>query len=197
MENFVAKNILMIVGDFSEDYEVMVPYQALLMIGHNIHTVCPNKKSGDKINTAVHDFEGHQTYTEKLGHLFALNYNFDDVNVYNYDALIIPGGRACEYLRLDKRVLEICEFFLKNNKPLASICHGLQILICCPSFKNRIVTSYPACSPEVNLAGGIYKEVGVDEAVVDGNLVTAVAWPGHPKWLRAFLNILGTSFLSK
>ena len=115
-----AKKFLILTGDFVEDYEVMVPFQALLMLGHTVHVVCPNKKAGDVIPTAVHDFEGHQTYTEKPGHNFTLNANFSDVQPEAYDALLLPGGRAPEYLRLNPRVLQIERSFAERNKPIGA-----------------------------------------------------------------------------
>ena len=186
------KKILMITGDFTEDYETMVPFQMLDMIGHEVHAVCPNKKAGDTVKTAIHDFEGDQTYTEKPGHNFALNYSFDQVNVADYDALVIPGGRAPEYLRLDARVIEMVQHFFEHNKPVAAICHGIQILTAAGVAKGRRMTAYPAVGPEVALAGGEYVEVPVDDAVVDGNLVSSPAWPAHPKFIRAFLEVIGT-----
>src|SRR5512141_2775379 len=124
----MAKKILMLVGDYGEDYETMVPFQALQMVGHTVHAVCPGKQSGQKIRTSIHDFEGDQTYSEKRGHDFALNATFDDVRAQEYDALVIPGGRAPEYLRLDKRVLDVVRHFSDAKKPIAAICHGAQIL---------------------------------------------------------------------
>jgi protease I len=187
-----AKKILMLVGDFVEDYEVMVPFQALLMLGHVVHAVCPNRKAGDKVRTAVHDFEGDQTYTEKPGHNFALNYTFADVQADRYDALVIPGGRAPEYLRLDERVLTIVRQFASTNRPIAAICHGIQILTAAGVVKGRSCTAYPAVGPEVTLCGGKFVETPVDQAHVEGNLVTAPAWPDHPAWLAKFLDLLGT-----
>lgn len=189
-----VKKILMIVGDFVEDYEVMVPYQMLLMVGHTVHTVCPNKKAGQTVKTAIHDFIGDQTYVELTGHRFQLNYNFDDVKVEDYDALVIPGGRAPEYLRLNPRVIEIVKYFGEKNLPIAAICHGPQILAAAGLLKNRHVISYPAVGPECIVAGAKYGEVSpnADNAVTDGNLVTAPAWPAHPAWIRQFLDVLGT-----
>lgn len=187
-----AKRILMLVGDFVEDYEVMVPFQALLMVGHTVHAVCPNKRSGDTVATAVHDFEGDQTYSEKPGHKFKLNACFDDVRPETYDALVVPGGRAPEYLRLNSRVLEIVAHFARANKPIAAICHGLQLLAAAGMLHQRSCTAYPAVGPEVTLAGGQYRELPVDQALTDGNLVTAPAWPAHPAWLGQFLRLLGT-----
>jgi protease I len=187
-----SKNILMLVGDFVEDYEVMVPFQALQMVGHTVHAVCPNKKAGEKIRTAVHDFEGDQTYTEKPGHNFTLNATFDEIQAASYDALVIPGGRAPEYIRLNQRVIDITRHFAYANKPIAAICHGLQLLAAANVLKGKTCTAYPACSPDVNSAGGKYVEIAVDEAIVDGNLVTAPAWPAHPRWLAEFLKLLGT-----
>jgi len=186
-----AKRILMIVGDFGEDYEIMVPFQALHAVGFQVDAVCPGKKKGQKVRTAVHDFEGDQTYSEKPGHNFQLNATFDEIRPEDYDALVIPGGRAPEYLRLNDRVLEIVRHFAQNNKPIAAICHGLQILTAAGVLKGRRCTAYPAVGPEVKAAGGEYVEVPADEAVVDGNLVTAPAWPAHPRWLAEFFKVLG------
>jgi protease I len=187
-----AKKILFLTGDFAEDYETMVPFQALQMVGHTVHAVCPGKKAGDKIKTAIHDFEGDQTYTEKPGHLFALNASFDEVDVGKYDALMIAGGRAPEYLRLNPRVIEIVQQFAKANKPIAAVCHGAQLLAAAEVIRGKRISAYPACSPEVKLAGGEYAEIEVDQAVTDGNFVTAPAWPAHAQWLAQFLKLLGT-----
>jgi len=188
-----ARKILMIVGDYVEDYEVMVPFQALQMVGHTVHAVCPGKKEGEFVRTAIHDFEGDQTYSEKPGHNFVLNASFSDIDESNYDALVIPGGRAPEYLRLDERVLAICRHFDETNKPVASICHGLQVLAAAGVLEGRKCSCYPAVGPEVNGVGGAYVEVPNNEALVDGNLVSAPAWPAHPTWLAMFLELLGTS----
>ena len=186
------KKILMIVGDFVEDYEVMVPFQALLMVGHTVHAVCPGKKAGDKIRTAIHDFEGDQTYSEKPGHQFTLNATFEDVKAEDYDALVIPGGRAPEYIRLNSKVLQTVQHFAKANKPIAAICHGAQVLAAAKVIKGKSCTAYPAVGPDVKNAGGKWVDVAVDQAHVDGNLVTAPAWPAHPEWLAKFLKVLGT-----
>ncbi|HVX85858.1 MAG TPA: DJ-1/PfpI family protein [Phycisphaerae bacterium] len=188
-----AKRILMLVGDFVEDYEVMVPFQALLMVGHTVHAVCPDKTSGDRVRTAVHDFEGDQTYSEKPGHGFALNFSFADVQPSQYDALVLPGGRAPEYLRLDQRVLDLARHFAEARKPIAAICHGLQILAAAGALKGRKCSAYYAVGPEVTACGGAYQHIGVTEAFTDGNLVTAPAWPAHPAWLAQFLKVLGTT----
>lgn len=187
-----AKKILMLVGDFVEDYEVMVPFQALQMVGHRVDAVCPGKAAGDAVATAVHDFEGHQTYTEKPGHRFTLNASFEAIDEGAYDALIVPGGRAPEYLRLEDRVLEIVRHFAETDKPIAAICHGLQLLAAAGVLQGRSCTAYPACAPEVRSAGAHWVECAVDEAAVDGQLVTAPAWPAHPEWLARFLEVLGT-----
>jgi protease I len=183
--------LLMIVGDYVEDYEVMVPFQALQIFDHVVHAVCPDKKEGEFIKTAIHDFEGDQTYSEKPGHKFKLNYDFDKVVVENYDGLIIPGGRAPEYLRLDERVLKMTTYFLDSNKPIAAVCHGIQILTACQGIKGRSLTCYPAVKTELFLAGANYQDIDLDDAYVCGNLVTAKAWPAHSKWLRKFLDLLG------
>lgn len=186
------KKILMLVGDYVEDYEVMVPFQALLMIGHEVHAVCPNKKAGEHVRTAIHDFEGDQTYSEKPGHNFVLNATFDNVKHETYDALVIPGGRAPEYLRLKARVLEIVRYFSNERKPIAAICHAAQILAAAGVVEGRTCSCYPAVSPDVVGAGGKYADIAVDQACTDGNLVTAPAWPAHPAWLAQFLKVLGT-----
>ncbi|APC09334.1 DJ-1/PfpI family protein [Neomoorella thermoacetica] len=187
-----SKKILMLVGDYVEDYEVMVPFQALLMVGHAVHAVCPGKKAGERVRTAVHDFEGDQTYSEKPGHNFTLNASFDDIKAAEFDALVIPGGRASEYIRLNPEVLEIVGHFARANKPIAAICHGPQVLAAAGALAGKACTAYPALKPEVENAGGRWVEVEVDQAVVDGNLVTAPAWPAHPEWLAKFLHVLGT-----
>lgn len=185
------KSILLLAGDYVEDYEIMVPFQALQMVGYTVHAVCPGKRAGQQVRTSVHDFEGDQTYSEKRGHNFTLNATFDDVKCGDYAGLVIPGGRAPEYLRLNPRVLEIVREFAAARKPIAAICHALQLLAAADVLRGRTCTAYPACGPEVRLAGGEYREVPVDDVVVDGNLVTAPAWPAHPKWLAAFLKVLG------
>jgi protease I len=187
-----AKKILMLVGDFVEDYEVMVPFQALLAVGHTVHAVCPDKKAGDSVRTAVHDFEGDQTYSEKPGHNFALNATFVEVKPEDYDALVIPGGRAPEYIRLNERVLEIVRHFAAKEKPIAAICHGAQVLAAAGVVEGRSCSAYPAVGPDVTRAGGTYMDIPVDQAHVDGNLVTAPAWPAHPEWIAKFLKVLGT-----
>lgn len=184
--------ILMLVGDFVEDYEVMVPFQALLALGHTVHAVCPDRKAGDRVKTAVHDFEGDQTYLERPGHNFALNATFADVRAEDYDALLIPGGRAPEYLRLNARLLDVVRHFATANKPIASICHGIQILTAADVVRGRRLTAYPAVGPEIKLAGGEYVEIALDAAMTDANLVTAPAWPAHPQFLAQFLALLGT-----
>jgi protease I len=187
-----AKKILMLVGDYVEDYEVMVPFQALLMVGHRVDAVCPDKKAGDKVRTAVHDFEGDQTYSEKRGHNFTLNATFSDVKPEDYDALVIPGGRAPEYIRLNEAVLKAVQHFARSNKPIAAICHGGQVLAAAGVIEGKACTAYPAVGPDVKSAGGKWVDIAVDKAHVDGNLVTAPAWPAHPEWLAKFLEVLGT-----
>jgi protease I len=187
-----GKRILMLVGDFGEDYEIMVPFQALQAVGHTVHAVCPDKKSGEAIATAIHDFEGQQTYSEKRGHNFSLNATFAEVQAEQYDALVIPGGRAPEYLRLNPRVIEIVRHFFDKKKPVAAICHGAQILAAAKVLEGRRCSAYPACRAEVELAQGTYADIAVTAAVTDGNLVTAPAWPAHPDWIAQFLQVLGT-----
>ncbi|PKP11232.1 MAG: protease [Bacteroidetes bacterium HGW-Bacteroidetes-3] len=185
------KKILFLTGDFTEDYETMVPFQMLEMVGYEVHTVCPGKKKGESVKTAIHDFEGDQTYSEKPGHNFTLNYSFDQVKVGDYAGLVIAGGRAPEYLRLNEKIIEIVKHFFAANKPVAAICHGIQILTAANVVKGRKLTAYPAVGPEVTLAGGEFQNIPVDAAFVDGNLVTSPAWPAHPSFIREFLKIMG------
>ncbi|KZK76944.1 General stress protein 18 [Pseudovibrio sp. Ad46] len=185
-----AKKVLMITGDFTEDYETMVPFQTLGAVGHDVHAVCPDKKAGDTVATSIHDFEGDQTYTEKRGHNFTLNASFDAINPADYDALVIPGGRAPEYLRLNPAVLEMVRHFFKENKPVAAICHGAQLLSAAGVLEGRTCSAYPACAPEVTMSGGKFADIDVADAVTDGNLITAPAWPAHPAWLKQFLALL-------
>ena len=187
-----AKKLLMLVGDYVEDYEAMVPFQALLMVGHVVHAVCPNKKAGDSVRTAIHDFEGDQTYSEKRGHNFALNATFDEIRPEDYDALVIPGGRAPEYIRLNPRVLEIVRHFAESDKPIAAICHAAQLLAAAGVLAGKSCSCYPAVAPDVAAAGGTYAEIPIDQAHTCGNLVTAPAWPAHAAWIRQFLAVLGT-----
>nr|WP_312989865.1 DJ-1/PfpI family protein [Comamonas koreensis] len=187
-----AKKILMICGDYCEDYETMVPFQTLLAVGHQVHAVCPDKKAGDHIKTAIHDFEGAQTYSEKPGHNFTLNASFADIKAEDYDALVIPGGRGPEYLRNNEAVLAAVRHFFTANKPVAAVCHGAQLLAGAGVLKGRTCSAYPACKAEVVLAGGSYADIAVDQAHTDGNLVSAPAWPAHPQWLAQFLALLGT-----
>ncbi len=185
--------VLMLVGDFVEDYEVMVPFQMLQLVGYRVDAVCPGKKSGETVKTAIHDFEGDQTYSEKPGHRFRLTADFDQVATRDYVGLVIPGGRAPEYLRLDPRVLEIVREFAARSAPIAAICHGAQILSAAKVLAGRECCAYPACAPEIELGGGTF--VGPNEtfsnAHVEGNLVTAPAWPAHPAWMRRFVELLG------
>lgn len=187
-----SKKILMVVGDYVEDYEVMIPFQALLMVGHQVQAVCPGKKAGEAVRTAIHDFEGDQTYSEKRGHNFTLNADFAGIKASSFDALVLPGGRAPEYLRLNEDVLNLVRHFAQNKKPIAAICHGLQILTAAGVLEGKSCTAYPAVGPEIKRAGGRWVEVGMDQAHVDGNLVTAPAWPAHPQWLAQFLKVLGS-----
>jgi len=187
----MSKKILFLVGDYVEDYEVMVPFQALAAVGYQVHAVCPGKKAGEKVRTAVHDFEGDQTYSEKPGHNFQLNASFDEIKAEDYDALVIPGGRAPEYIRLNERVLDIVRHFFDADKPVAAICHGAQVLAAAGVLTGRACSAYPAVGPDVTRAGGRYADIPVDQAHVDGKLVTAPAWPAHPAWLAAFIKVLG------
>jgi protease I len=188
----MPKKIMLLVGDYAEDYETMVPFQILVMAGHKVAAMCPGKTAGDHVLTAIHDFDGAQTYSEKPGHRFTLNAAFDASNPADYDALVIPGGRAPEYLRLDARVIKAVQHFAQANKPIAAVCHGAQLLAAADVIRGRKISAYPACAPEVRLAGAEYADIPIDQAVTDGNFVTAPAWPAHPAWMRQFLAVLGT-----
>ncbi|HWR03113.1 MAG TPA: DJ-1/PfpI family protein [Humidesulfovibrio sp.] len=190
-EKVQGKKLLFLVGDYVEDYEVMVPFQALLMLGYQVEAVCPDKKAGDIVRTSIHDFEGDQTYSEKRGHNFSLNKDFDKVDVKDYVGLVVPGGRAPEYIRLNKRVIQIVQEFDRAKKPIAAICHGPLVLVAAGVLKGRISSAYPACGPDVVCAGGKYADIPLDKAIVDGNLVTAPAWPAHPDWIAKFAGLLG------
>lgn len=187
----MSKKVLLLTGDFTEDYETMVPFQAMQMLGYQVDAVCPDKKAGDVISTAIHDFEGAQTYTEKKGHNFALTADFDSVNTADYEGLFITGGRAPEYIRLNPRVIEIVQEFFKANKPVAAICHGPQVLTAAGVLKGKKATAYPAVGPDITLAGGTYVEIEADKAVVDGNLVTSPAWPGDSAIVAEFVKLMG------
>ena len=189
------KRILMIVGDYVEDYEIMVPFQALQMVGHIVHVVCPDKEEGDIVVTAIHDFEEEDTYSEKRGHNFTLNATFDEIDVSEYDALIIPGGRAPEYIRLNSEVIDMVHHFNDENKPIAAICHGPQVLIAAGILEGRKCAAYETIGPDIEIAGGEWIDIGLDEACVDENLVTAPAWLAHPEWLAKFLELLGTKIV--
>jgi deglycase len=187
-----AKKILMLVGDYVEDYEVMVPFQTLLTVGHTVHAVCPGKQAGQKVRTAIHDFEGDQTYSEKPGHNFQLTATFAEIQPEAYDGLVIPGGRAPEYIRLQEPVLAMVRHFAQTNKPIAAICHGAQVLAAAGVLAGKTCSAYPAVGPDVTQAGGTFAQIEIDQAIVDGNLVTAPAWPAHPTWMAKFLQVLGT-----
>ncbi len=187
----MSKKILMLVGDFVEDYEVMVPFQSLQIAGHTVHAVCPDKKAGQQVRTAIHDFEGDQTYTEKRGHNFTLNATFADIKAADYDALVIPGGRAPEYLRLNADVLAIVRHFAEASKPIGAICHAAQILSAAGVVKGRRISAYPACAPEVTMAGGEFVSLPFEGALTDKNFVTGPAWTAHVAWLQQFLQVLG------
>jgi protease I len=185
-----AAKLLLLAGDFVEDYEIMVPFQALQMVGHTVDAVCPGKKKGEQVRTAIHDFEGDQTYSEKRGHNFTLNATFDEVDVNAYDGLVVPGGRAPEYLRLNEKVLDIVRHFAREDKPIAALCHGPQLLAAAGVLQGRKLNAYPACAPEVALAGGTFVKLDFSEAYVDGNLVTGPAWTAHPAWLAKVLEVV-------
>eukprot|EP01084_Bolivina_argentea_P292511 502885_1 len=194
----VTKKILMLCGDYGEDYEIMVPFQTLSAAGYEVHAICPEKKKGDQIKTAIHDFEGAQTYSEKRGHNFTLNYSFKDAvkNIKNYVGLLIPGGRAPEYLSVRKDVIDLVTYFTSNDLPIAAICHGPLILCAVKGYlKDKKVTSYPACQPVLELCDAKFQTPEpITKCFTDNNLVTGAAWPAHPQFLSQFMNVLGAKF---
>ncbi|WP_433630798.1 DJ-1/PfpI family protein [Halomicrococcus sp. NG-SE-24] len=183
-----GKQLLMIVGDFGEDYEIMVPFQALQAVGHEVDAVCPEKGSDETVKTAVHDFRGDQTYVESRGHDFALTASLDDVDPAEYDGLVLPGGRAPEYLRTYDEVLDVVRHFDEADKPIAAICHAAQILAAADVVEGRTCSAYPALQHDVEDAGGEY----YDGVTTDGNLVTGRDWGDHVEWIAQFLDVLGT-----
>lgn len=187
----MAKKVLLLVGDYVEDYEAMVPFQAMGALGIDVHAIAPDRKNGDVVPTAIHDFTGDQTYKELRGHNFAINKDFETIDVHEYDGLYIAGGRSAEYIRLNEKVIEITKHFFESNKPVAAICHGIQVLTTARVLEGRTLTAYVAVGPDIELAGGTWKNIPADQAVVDGNLVTSPAWPGHQAILREFYKLLG------
>ena len=186
------KLILMIVGDYTEDYEIMVPFQALQMVGHVVHVVSPGRDEEEIVITAIHDFENGDTYKEKTGHSFMLNESFENIDHTDYDALILPGGRGPEYLRMNEEVIAIVQHFNDEEKPIAAIGQGSQILISADVVEGKRCTGYPSLEDDIENAGGEWVDADMDDAVVDGNLVTAQAWTAHPELLARFLEVLGT-----
>ena len=190
-----GKKILMLTGDFTEEYEIFVFQQAMEAVGHKVHVVCPDKKAGDILRTSLHDFEGDQTYTEKLGHNFVINKTFADAEreLDGYDAVYCAGGRGPEYIRTDKRVQAIVRHFHEANKPIFTICHGVQILIAVDGVvRGKKVAALGACEPEVALAGGTYIDLSPTEAYVDGTMVSAKGWTALAAFMRECLKVLGT-----
>jgi protease I len=188
-----GKKILMLVGEFTEEYEIFVYQQAMEAVGHTVHVVCPDKKAGDIIATSLHDFEGHQTYTEKMGHYFQINKSFDEVKLDQYHAVYAAGGRGPEYIRTDKRVQAMVRHFHEAKKPIFTICHGVQILIAVDGVvRGKKVAALAACEPEVTLAGGTYIDLSPTDAYVDGTMVSAKGWTALAAFIRECLKVLGT-----
>lgn len=186
------KKILFICGDFMEDYEITVPFQSLQALGCHVDAVCPKKRAGDSCPTAVHDFEGDQTYSEKPGYHFTLTASYEELDARSYDALVVPGGRAPEYLALDDSVIALVKHFMESGKPVASICHGQQILAAAGVLKGRKCTAYPAVRLNVVLGGATWLEPDpIHRCFTDGNLVTGAAWPAHPEFVAQLMALLG------
>lgn len=188
-----GKKILMLTGEFTEEYEIFVFQQGMEAVGHTVHVVCPDKKAGDKIQTSLHDFEGHQTYIERYGHLADINKTFSEVKLEEYDAVYCAGGRGPEYIRTDKRIQAMVRHFHETGKPIFTICHGVQILIAVDGVvKGKRVGALGACEPEVRLAGGTYVDLSPTEALVDGNMVSAKGWTALAAFMRECMKVLGT-----
>ncbi|MDM0111315.1 DJ-1/PfpI family protein [Variovorax sp. J22R133] len=190
-----GKKILMLTGEFTEEYEIFVYQQAMEAVGHTVHVVCPDKRAGDRIKTSLHDFEGDQTYTEKLGHYFTINKSFSEAEEQpgQYDAVYCAGGRGPEYIRTDKRVQAIVRHFHETKKPIFTICHGVQILVAVEGVvRGKKVGALGACEPEVTLAGGTYVDLSPTEALVDGTMVSAKGWTALAAFIRECLKVLGT-----
>jgi protease I len=177
--------ILMLAGDAAESLEVMYPYQRLLEEGYDVDIAAPSKK---KLQFVVHDFvDGYDTYTEKPGYTWQADVAFSDVKPENYIALVIPGGRAPEYIRNDPDVQRIVKHFFGDQKPVAQLCHAPLVLAAAGVLSGRRTAAYPALAPDVRAAGAQFID---SEAVVDGNMVSARAWPDHPAWMREFMALL-------
>jgi protease I len=177
--------VLILTGDAAESLEVMYPYQRLREEGYEVHIAAPSKK---KLHFVVHDFEpGYDTYTEKPGYSWDADLAFQDVNPAEYAALVIPGGRAPEYIRNDSDCQKIVRHFFEQQKPVAQLCHAGLVLAACGVLKGRRTAAYPALEPDIHAAGAEFVNA---EAVVDGAMVSARAWPDHPAWMRAFIHLL-------
>ncbi|MFL9503723.1 DJ-1/PfpI family protein (plasmid) [Rhodopseudomonas palustris] len=188
-----GKKILMLCGEFTEEYEIYVFQQGMEAVGHTVHVICPDKKKGEMIQTSLHDFEGHQTYIERFGHLAEINKTFSEVDLNEYDAVYCAGGRGPEYIRTDKRIQAMVRHFHEEKKPIFTICHGVQILVAVDGVvRGKKVAALGACEPEVILAGGTYIDVKPHEAYVDGTMVSAKGWTGLAAFMRECLKVLGT-----
>jgi protease I len=177
--------VLILAGDAAESLEVMYPYQRLLEEGYEVHIAAPSKK---KLQFVVHDFEdGFDTYTEKPGYTWDADLAFSDVDPADYVALVVPGGRAPEYIRNDADVQRIIRHFFDDEKPVAQLCHAPLALAAAGVLEGRRTAAYPALEPDVTAAGAEF----VDGAgIVDGTMVSARAWPDHPEWMREFMKLL-------
>ncbi|MBI8989207.1 DJ-1/PfpI family protein [Corynebacterium meridianum] len=183
----MSKKILIITGDGGETLEVLYPYERLREAGYT--PVVAAQSTDRKIQLVVHDFaDDFDTYTEKLAHMWPADVAIDDVDPAEYAGLIIPGGRAPEYLRLNENVLNIVRAFFDADKPVAATCHGPLILARAGVLDGRECAAFGMCEPDVTDAGATY----VDAAdVTSGNLVTARAWNDNGPWMGAFLKLLG------
>ena len=192
-----GKKVLMLIGEYSEEYEIYVVEQALEALGHEVDIICPETKAGQMVRTSVHDFgPGVMTWTEHLGHNIEVNVDFDAVDTADYDAVYVAGGRGPEYIRTYPRIREIVREFHRDNKPIAAICHGLQVLVAVPEvIAGKRVAGLFTVEPEVALTDATYVKIGGKDALRDGNLVTAEGWTALAAFIREFIALLGTEVI--
>jgi protease I len=182
----MSKKVLILAGDAVEALEIYYPYYRCLEAGYEVTIAAPSAK---KLQTVVHDFvEGMDTYIERPAYGLGADEAFENIKPESYDGLIIPGGRAPEYIRLNEHVPGIVKHFFDEGKPIAAVCHAAQIFAAIPDIlKGRELTAYIACKPEVLAGGGKYIEENLH---VDANLVSGHAWPDLPGLMREFVSLL-------
>ncbi|WP_396667383.1 DJ-1/PfpI family protein [Microbacterium sp. R86528] len=181
----MTSKILIITGDAAETLEVFYPLHRLQEAGYEVHIGAPEKR---KLQFVVHDFvDDFDTYTEKPGHTWNADIALADVNPADYVAIVVPGGRAPEYLRNNEEAKRIVRYFFEKNNPVAATCHGPLLLAAAGVLEGRTSAAYPELAIDVEVVGGVFENGG---AVVDGNLVSSRAWPDNGTWMKAFLEVL-------